>query len=579
MNDIEKLVKERAQEWLNGSYDEETKNEIRELLKEENKDKLIDAFYKDLEFGTGGLRGIMGAGTNRMNIYTVGMAAQGLANYTKSVFKDEELKVAISHDCRHNSRKFAETVADIFSANGFQVYLFEDLRPTPELSFAIRYLKCQTGVMVTASHNPPEYNGFKAYWNDGSQVVAPHDKNIIDEVKRMKVEDVKYQAIKENIHIIGEEIDKAYLDAVKQVSLNPDIISKHKGLKMVYTPIHGTGYKMVPASLHNFGFTNVINVPEQDVVDGNFPTVVSPNPEEPEALTMAIKRAEETDAELVMASDPDGDRVGIAVKDLNGKFVLLNGNQTGALIIDYLIENWRKKGKLTGKEYIVKTIVTSELIADIAKANNVEYYDTLTGFKNIAIVIRELEGKKTYIGGGEESYGYLIGDFVRDKDSVTSCSVIAETAAVAKDEGKSLYQKLIDIYIKYGFYKESLVYLIKKGLNGAEEIKEIMKNYRENPPKTINGSKVVKIIDVLTSEEKNIETGEVKKIDISKSNVLQFFTEDGSKISVRPSGTEPKIKFYFSVKTRLNSVDEFEQKNKELDDKIKAIIADMNLNN
>lgn len=577
MDNIEKIVLERAEQWLNGSYDEATKNEIRELLKPENRDKLIDAFYKDLEFGTGGLRGIMGAGTNRMNIYTVGMAAQGLANYVKSVFKDDELKMAIAHDCRKNSRKFAEKVADIFSANGFQVYLFEDLRPTPELSFAIRHLKCQTGIVITASHNPPEYNGFKAYWNDGSQIVPPHDQNVIAEVKRMRVEDVKFDGIKENIHIIGEEIDKAYLDAVKQVSLNPEIIAKQHDFKMVYTPIHGTGYKMVPASLRNFGFTNIINVPEQDVVDGNFPTVVSPNPEEPEALTMAIKKAEETDAELVMASDPDGDRVGIAVKDLNGKFVLLNGNQTGAIIIDYLIENWKKKGKLTGNEYIVKTIVTSELIADIAKANNVEYFDTLTGFKNIAIIIRELEGKKTYIGGGEESYGYLIGDFVRDKDSVTSCSVIAELGAVAKDEGKSIYEKLIDIYLKYGFYKESLVYMVKKGLNGAEEIKEMMHNFRNNPPKTINGSKVVKIIDVQTSEEKDLINGTVKAINITKSNVLQFFTEDGSKISVRPSGTEPKIKFYFSVKTTLNSRDEFEQKNKELDAKIQAIIEDMKL--
>ena len=577
MNEIEKKVREKAQEWLNGSYDEETKNEIKGLLKEENKDKLIDAFYKDLEFGTGGLRGIMGAGTNRMNIYTVGMAAQGLANYVKRTFPNEKLKMAIAHDCRKNSRKFAENVANIFSANGFQVYLFDELRPTPELSFAIRHLKCQTGIVITASHNPPEHNGFKAYWNDGSQIVAPHDQNVIQEVKKMHVEDVKFNGIKENIHIIGEEIDKAYLEAVKQISLNPEIIKKHHDLKLVYTPIHGTGYKMVPASLRNYGFTNIINVPEQDIVDGNFPTVVSPNPEEPEALTMAIKRAEETNAELVMASDPDGDRVGIAVRDLNNKFILLNGNQTGAIIIDYLIENWKKKGKLTGNEYIVKTIVTSELIANIAKENNVEYFDTLTGFKNIAIIIRELEGKKTYIGGGEESYGYLIGDFVRDKDSVTSCSLIAEIAAVAKNEGKTLYQKLIDIYIKYGFYKEALVYLVKKGLNGAEEINKIMINYRNNPPKTINGSKVIKIIDVLSSEEKNLITGETKTINITKSNVLQFFTEDGSKISVRPSGTEPKIKFYFSVKTQLKSIDEFEQKNKELDNKINAIINDLNL--
>ena len=576
MNNQYEQVLAVANQWLEGNYNEETKAEIRNLIKNDEK-TLIDSFYKDLEFGTGGIRGIMGAGTNRMNIYTVGMAAQGLANYTKKAFPKADLKVAIAYDCRNNSREFSELVAEIFTANGFTVYLFEDLRPTPELSFAIRHLKCQTGIVITASHNPPEYNGFKAYWEDGSQLVAPHDHNVIDEVAKLTVDDVKFEGDKSKIISIGEEIDEAFLAEVKKISLNPEIVEKHKDLKIVYTPIHGTGVKLVPAGIKSFGFTNIINVPEQDVVSGEFPTVKSPNPEEPEALSMAIKRAEETDAELVMASDPDGDRVGIAVKDLDGKFILLNGNQTGAIIIDYLIENWIKKGKITGKEYIVKTIVTSELLADIANANNIEYFDALTGFKNIAIIIRDLEGKKTYIGGGEESYGYLIGDFVRDKDSVTSCALIAEIAAVTKENGKTLYEYLIDIYEKYGFYKEDLISVVKKGKEGAEEIKAMMEDFRNNPPKTLAGSKVVRIDDILSCETKNLETNEVKKIDIDSSNVLQYFTEDGYKVSVRPSGTEPKIKFYFSVKTELNSKAEFDTKNNELDTIIERIKEDLNL--
>jgi phosphoglucomutase len=519
----------------------------------------------------------MGYGSNRMNIYTVGMAAQGLANYTITQFPKEKLKVAIAYDCRNNSKLFAQTVANIFSANGFKVYLFEDLRPTPELSYAIRYYGCQTGIVITASHNPKEYNGFKAYWNDGSQLVPPHDENVITEVEKLTVDDVKFTGIKENIEIIGNEIDKAFLQEVKNLSLNADIIKKHHDIKIIYTPIHGTGKMLIPQSLKNYGFTNIIDVPEQNVLDGNFPTVIYPNPEEAEALTMAIAKAKETNAELVMASDPDADRVAIAVKNLKGEYELLNGNQTGALIINYLLENWIKNNKIKGNEYIVKTIVTSELISDIATKNNIEYFDTLTGFKNIAIVIRELEGKKTYIGGGEESYGYLLGEFVRDKDAVSSCSIIAEMTAVAKENGRTVYQELINIYQKYGFYKESLVNVVRKGMKGAEEIENMMMNFRNNPPKTINNSKVVKIQDYKISEEKDLTNGKISTINIAKSNVLQFYTEDGSKISVRPSGTEPKIKFYFSVKTELNSINEFEEKNNELSQKITNIINDLKL--
>jgi len=576
MDNIYNKVKEKAQKWLEGNYSEESKKEVKHLL-ENDKNGLIDAFYKDLEFGTGGLRGIMGYGSNRMNIYTVGMAAQGLANYTITQFPKEKLKVAIAYDCRNNSKLFAQTVANIFSANGFKVYLFEDLRPTPELSYAIRYYGCQTGIVITASHNPKEYNGFKAYWNDGSQLVPPHDENVITEVEKLTVDDVKFTGIKENIEIIGNEIDKAFLQEVKNLSLNADIIKKHHDIKIIYTPIHGTGKMLIPQSLKNYGFTNIIDVPEQNVLDGNFPTVIYPNPEEAEALTMAIAKAKETNAELVMASDPDADRVAIAVKNLKGEYELLNGNQTGALIINYLLENWIKNNKIKGNEYIVKTIVTSELISDIATKNNIEYFDTLTGFKNIAIIIRELEGKKTYIGGGEESYGYLLGEFVRDKDAVSSCSIIAEMTAVAKENGRTVYQELINIYQKYGFYKESLVNVVRKGMKGAEEIENMMINFRNNPPKTINNSKVVKIQDYKISEEKDLTNGKISTINIAKSNVLQFYTEDGSKISVRPSGTEPKIKFYFSVKTELNSINEFEEKNNELSQKITNIINDLKL--
>ncbi len=576
MSEIYNKVKQKAEAWLTGNYSEESKKEVKNLL-ENDKDGLIDAFYKDLEFGTGGLRGIMGYGTNRMNIYTVGMAAQGLANYTKKQFPNTELKMAIGYDCRNNSELFARTCADIFSASGFKVYLFENLRPTPELSYAIRYYGCQTGIVLTASHNPKEYNGFKAYWNDGSQLVPPHDVNVIAEVNKLSVDDVKFDGIAENITLIGKEIDEAFLKEVKALSLNPEIIAKHSDLKIVYTPIHGTGSTLIPESLKRYGFTNIIDVPEQNIISGDFPTVIYPNPEEAEAMSMAVAKAKETGAELAMASDPDADRVGMAVKNLKGEYELLNGNQTGALLVNYLVENWIKNGKIKGNEYIIKTIVTSELLADIATKNNIEYYDTLTGFKNIAIIIREQEGKKTYIGGGEESYGYLIGEYVRDKDAVSSCSLIAELAAVAKDKGRTVFEELIEIYKKYGFYKEKLVYIVRKGMQGAEEIKEMMINYRNNPPKTIAGSKLVMIKDYQSSETKDLTTGKITKIDIDKSNVLQFYTEDGTKISVRPSGTEPKIKFYFSVKTELNSVDEFESKNAELETKIDAIVKDLKL--
>ena len=576
MSEIYDKVKLKAEAWLTGNYSEESKKQVRNLL-ENDKDGLIDAFYKDLEFGTGGLRGIMGFGTNRMNIYTVGMAAQGLASYTKKQFPNTELKMAIGYDCRNNSELFAKTCANIFSANGFKVYLFENLRPTPELSYAIRYYECQTGIVLTASHNPKEYNGFKAYWNDGSQLVPPHDINVIAEVDKLTVDDVKFDGIAENIKLIGKEIDEAFLNEVKALSLNPEIIAKHSDLKIVYTPIHGTGSTLIPESLRRYGFTNIIDVPEQNVISGDFPTVVYPNPEETEAMSMAVAKAKETNAELAMASDPDADRVGMAVKNLKGEYELLNGNQTGALLVNYLVENWIKNGKIKGNEYIIKTIVTSELLADIATKNGIEYYDTLTGFKNIAIIIREQEGKKTYIGGGEESYGYLIGEYVRDKDAVSSCSLIAELAAVAKDNGRTVFEELIEIYKKYGFYKEKLVYIVRKGMQGAEEIKEMMVNFRNNPPKTINGSKVVMIKDYQSSETKDLISSETSKIDINKSNVLQFYTEDGTKISVRPSGTEPKIKFYFSVKTELNSVDEYEAKNAELESKIDAIVADLKL--
>lgn len=572
-----KDVLKKANHWLESNIDDDTKNAIKKLI-DNNEEELIESFYRDLEFGTGGLRGIMGVGTNRMNIYTVGMTTQGLCNYIKAQFPGEEVSVAIAHDCRNNSRLFAETTAKIFTANNIKVYLFEDLRPTPELSFAIRHFGCKSGVVITASHNPKEYNGYKVYWDDGGQIIAPHDNNIIDEVKKIKsINEIKFDGVAEKIISIGEDIDNIYLDKLQTISLNPEIIAKQKDLKIVYTPIHGTGVHLVPQILKKIGFANIISVDEQNVVDGNFPTVHSPNPEEPAALKMAMEKADKVNADLVMATDPDADRVGIAIRDNHGELILLNGNQTGALIFYYLLSTWSEKGKITGNEYIVKTIVTTELLIDIAKKYGVKYYDVLTGFKFIADIMKQNEGKSTFIVGSEESYGYLAGDFVRDKDAVMACSIIAETAAWAKENGKTLYELLIEIYNEFGFYKESLISIVKKGKSGAEEIQKMMDDFRKNPPKQINNSKVIQVNDYQSSETKN-ENEEIVKILLPKSNVLQFITEDGSKISIRPSGTEPKIKFYFGVKTNLNNISEFESLDEELNMKIKNIQKDLGIN-
>ena len=577
-NKIDQNILDRAQLWLDGNYDNETKSAIRDMMGNDPAG-LIDAFYKDLEFGTGGLRGVMGAGTNRMNKYTVGAATQGLANYMKKMFQEKgNLRAAIAFDSRNNNTFFANICSDVLSANGIKVFVFDDIRPTPELSFAIRKLKCQAGIVITASHNPPEYNGFKAYWEDGGQLIAPHDKNVITEVNKIKnIDQIKFERNPNLVESIGNEIDKAYLENIAALSLSPEIVKKHKDLKIVYTPIHGTGVKLVPAGLKAFGFENIYNVPEQDVADGNFPTVKSPNPEEPAALNMAINKAKEINANLVMATDPDGDRVGIAVRNDKGEFVLLNGNQTATLLINYLIKKWKENGKLTGNEYIVKTIVTSEILKDIALKNGVDYYDTLTGFKFIAEVLRLQEGKRTFIGGGEESYGYLVGDFVRDKDAVISCCMIAETAVWAADQGKTLYELLPDIYVEFGFYKERLHSIVRKGKTGAEEIARMMVDYRKNPPAKINNSNVVMIKDYQEQIEKDLIANTEKNIGLPKSNVLQFFLADGSKISVRPSGTEPKIKFYFSVKDELMDKSFFDTVNDKLEKRLDNIISDMGL--
>jgi len=570
-------IRSKAEQWLGPEFNEETRNEVREMLDKDEK-KLVDAFYQDLEFGTGGLRGIMGAGTNRMNIYTLGMATQGLSNYIIKQRGQSGISVAVAYDCRNNSRYFAETAANIFSANGFEVYLFESLRPTPELSFAIRHYKCQSGVVITASHNPPEYNGYKAYWNDGGQVVPPHDDGIIDEVRKIKsVSEIKFEGNKEKIRIIGKETDDLFLQEVLKMRLNPDIIEKYSDIGIVFTPIHGSGVTMVPPALKLFGFKNIISVPEQDKVDGNFPTVRSPNPEEPDALKMAIDKAIETGAELVMATDPDADRLGIAVKNKNGEFVLLNGNQTGVILTFYILSQYKERNKYKGNEYIIKTIVTSDLLERIAEGFNVEYFNVLTGFKYFAELMRILEGKKKYIGGGEESYGYLPGDYVRDKDAVASCALVAEATAWAKSRGMSLYELLIDIYVKYGLYKEKLINIVRKGKEGTDEIKAMMTGYRNDPPKTINNSKVVKIDDYETLISTNCITGTKTNINLLRSDVLQFFLEDGTKISIRPSGTEPKIKFYFSVNTKLESSAKFGETEKVLDQRIADIIKDMAL--
>lgn len=579
--DLLKQVTAKAQIWLGDGYDEETKAAVRAMLDNEDKTDLIEAFYKDLEFGTGGLRGIMGAGTNRMNIYTVGAATQGLSNYLKKAFADlPQIKVAIGHDCRNNSRKFAEVAADVFSANGIKVYLFDALRPTPEVSFAIRELGCQSGVILTASHNPKEYNGYKAYWNDGAQMIVPHDKNTIDEVNKItSVKDVKFRGNAELIEIIGEEIDRRYLDRIKTLSLSPEAIAHHHDMKIVYTPIHGTGVKLIPASLKNFGFTNIIHVPEQDVVSGDFPTVVSPNPEEPAALDMAIKKAIETDAELVMASDPDADRIGIAVRNDKGEFVLVNGNQIVMIFLNYLMTRNKELGLLKGNEYIVKTIVTTETIKTIAEQNGFKMYDCYTGFKWIASVIRENEGKARYIGGGEESYGFLPEDFVRDKDSVSSISLMAEIAAWAKDKGMTMYQMLQDIYIKYGYSKEKGISVVRKGKSGAEEIVAMMKNFRENPMKELGGSPVILVKDYVSLEATDVVNGTKSKLDMPvTSNVLQYFSADGSKVSIRPSGTEPKIKFYIEVRgIKMDNYADYDAANAAADAKIEAIKKELGI--
>ena len=570
-------IRTKAGSWLGKEFNEETRKEVSEML-EKDENKLIDAFFQDLEFGTGGLRGIMGAGTNRMNIYTLGMATQGLSNYIIKQCGSSGVKVAIAHDCRNNSRYFAETTANIFSANGFEVYLFEALRPTPELSFAIRHYKCQSGVVITASHNPPEYNGYKAYWNDGGQVVAPHDDAIIEEVRKItSVSDIKFNGKKDKIKIIGKETDDLFLNEVHKMSLNPEIIEKFSSIPIVYTPIHGTGITLVPPALKMFGFKNIISVPEQDITDGNFPTVKSPNPEEPDALRLAIKKAVETNAELVMATDPDADRLGLAVKNKKGEFILLNGNQTGVILIWYILSQFKERNKYKGNEYIIKTIVTTDLMERIAEAYNVEYVNVLTGFKFFAEYIRENEATKKYIGGGEESYGFLPGDYVRDKDAVSSCALAAEATAWAKSEGMSLFELLLDIYVKYGFYKEKLINIVRKGKEGADEIIAMMTEYRNNPPRVINNSQVVKINDYDTQVSNDILKGTKTKISLIKSDVLQFFLADGSKISIRPSGTEPKIKFYFSVNTKLSSSDKFDETEKILDKRIADIVHDMKL--
>ncbi len=572
-------VRERASKWQNEPFDAETRKKVKELM-DGNEAELIECFYRDLEFGTGGLRGIMGVGTNRMNIYTVAMATQGLSNYLLQEFKEvPQIKVAIAHDSRNNSRLFAETTANIFSANGFKVYLFEALRPTPELSFAIRYFKCQSGVVITASHNPKEYNGYKAYWDDGGQIIAPHDKLIIQEVQKISSpEKVNFKAKSENIEQIGEEIDDIYTNQITGLSLAHDVIMRQKDMKIVYTPLHGSGVKLVPMVLKKLGFTQVIHVPEQDVSDGNFPTVKSPNPEESSALALAIQKARETSADLVMATDPDADRVGIVVRNKEGEYIILNGNQTATLLIHYLLTKWSENGKLKGKEYIVKTIVTTELLAAMAARYKVTCFDVLTGFKYIADVIKTFEGKMTFIGGGEESYGYLAGEFVRDKDAVMSCALITEACAYARDNGKTMYDQLLEIYRQYGLYKEKLISLEKKGKTGQEEIQRMMVEFRKNPPAKINGSPMTEVMDYL--DEKCLEKANKKNhgIKIPKADVLQFFTADGTKISIRPSGTEPKIKFYFGVKENLKTVEDFGKVNAILDKRVNDIISDLKIN-
>ncbi len=576
MQELDATILQKVNAWLQGSYDADVKQEIKNLLDQKAYTELTDSFYRDLEFGTGGLRGTMGPGSNRINKYTIGAATQGLANYLKKTYPGEKIKVAIAHDSRNNADLFSRITAEVFSANDIHVYFFKALRPTPELSFAVRHFGCKSGVMLTASHNPKEYNGYKAYGADGGQFVFPHDKAVMDEVAAISsVDDIKFNRVDANIEGIGEEIDELYLDEITKLSVSKEAIKRQKDLKIVYSPIHGTGITLVPQALKRFGFENVILVDEQTTPDGNFPTVVYPNPEEKEALTLALKKAQEVDADLVLATDPDADRVGIAVKNTENEFILLNGNQTGAMLINYLLSAWEEKGKLNGKQYIVKTIVTTNLIEEIAKAKNVTFYNTLTGFKYIGELMTHFEGKQTFIGGGEESYGYLVGELVRDKDAVVSSAFIAEMTAYYKDKGSSLFEALVDTYVQYGFYKEKLISITKKGKTGAEEIKEMMEKFRTNPPTTLGGSKVTTLKDYEKGMETDLLTNTTKKLEFPASDVLQFITADGSIISARPSGTEPKIKFYCSVNGKLTNKAAYHEMDKQLDAKITSIMQDL----
>lgn len=574
---MDAAIQANVKAWLNGNYDQETKNQIL-ALQAGNPDELADAFYRNLEFGTGGLRGLMGVGTNRVNKYTIGMATQGFSNYLKKTYHDSTIQLAIAHDSRNNSRFLAETTANVFAANGIKVYLFEALRPTPELSFAIRKLGCQAGVVCTASHNPKEYNGYKAYWNDGGQLVPPHDKNVITEVESIKsVDEVKWSGGEANITIIGADMDAQYIDMVKGLSVYPDVVAAQKDLKIVYTPIHGTGITLVPKVLKAFGFENVHVVEEQSTPDGNFPTVKYPNPEESETMSIGLAKARELNADILLGTDPDADRVGIGVKNHKGEWVLMNGNQTAVLAFAYMMEARKAKGIAQPNDMVISTIVTTEMINEVAKQNKVACYNVLTGFKWIAEKIKELEGKENYVIGGEESFGLMIGDQIRDKDAVSAVALMCEMAAYEKNKGRSLFDKMIDLYIQYGFYYENLISITKKGMNGQKEIADMMEGYRSNPPSAINGSTVTTLLDYQLQVGKNLQTGESWTIQLPKSNVLQFITADGSKISARPSGTEPKIKFYFSVNTQLASRDEFDAKQKELENRIDGIILSMNL--
>lgn len=576
MGNLDKDTQARINQWLTNEYDQDTVAQVQKLVDNNEETELLDSFYKELEFGTGGLRGIMGVGSNRMNKYTIGKATQGLANYLLKQFPNQDIKVAVSYDSRNNSQAFGNLVADVFSANGIHVYLFEELRPTPVLSFAVRQFECQGGVMLTASHNPKEYNGYKAYWNDGGQLVAPHDKNVITEVNAIQsVNDIKFDRVEKNITLVGSEFDDIYIAENKKLSIHPEAVQAQKDLKIVYSPIHGTGITVVPKMLKAWGFENVTIVEEQAEPNGNFPTVIYPNPEEDDAMAKAKQKGQELDADVVMATDPDADRVGVAIKTPSGSFQLINGNQIGSLLTYYVLSSKKALGQLKPNDYIVKTIVTSNLFAAIADAHNVKYFETLTGFKYIGEVITKLLGKENYLVGGEESYGYLVGDLVRDKDAVNSCAFIAEMCAYFKNQGKSLYDVLVQLYLEYGFYKEKLISLTKKGKAGADEIKQMMADLRAELPKTLGGIEVVEVRDYDNSEATNMKTGEKSKIELPKSDVLQFITVDGDVISARPSGTEPKIKFYCSVKEKLAFSSEYGQISNRLDDKVEVMMADI----